>query len=379
MAERHDHCPSCEQSGRRVSSTTVDAMLIGGAQATYSGEAMRFCRTASCGVVYFEPAGTLRFGAEDMRVPVFQKSDDPKRLVCYCFRHTVRAVQDEADADGRSGITESITRRCRAGEDDCERTNPQGACCLGNVRRVAKQTESSGDDGDGECCDAPDPGEPDSSSPSSAAPGSGAARRARIGSTIGAMLAALLASACCWLPLVLVGGGASAAGVAGVFESLRPYLLVVTAVMLGVGFFLTYRRRETCGPDGQCGEPAGRGLSRLGIWLATAAALVFVFVPDIIGSAAADRAPSAVSSVVGVRTYRISGMTCAGCTAHVRDAISGIDGVESVQVSYDAGSATVALRQSVDDGEIIQAIESLGYEGSRSSTQRDLGLVDSAD
>lgn len=365
MAERHDRCPSCGQSGRRVSSTTVDAMLIGGAQATYSGEAMRFCRTASCGVVYFEPSGTLTFGAKDVRVPVFQKSDEPARLVCYCLRHTVRAVQDEADADGRSGIAEDITRRCRAGEDDCEHTNPQGACCLGNVRQVAKQTESSGDDGGGGCCDAPDPGEPDSSLPLSAAPDSGASRRARIGSTIGAMLAALLASACCWLPLVLVGAGASAAGVAGVFESLRPYLLIVTAVMLGVGFFLTYRRRETCRPGGQCDEPVGRGLSRLGIWLATAAALVFVFVPDIIGSAAADRAPSVASSVAEVRTYQISGMTCAGCTAHVRDAIGRIDGVESAQVSYDTGSATVALGRPVDDGEIIRAITSLGYRGHR--------------
>lgn len=365
MVEQRDRCPACGQVGRRVSSTTVDAMLIGGARATYSGEAMRFCRTASCEVVYFEPAGTLRFGAEDVRVSVFQKSDEPDRLVCYCFRHTVRAVQDEADADGRSGIAEEITRRCRAGEDDCEHTNPQGACCLGNVRRVAKQSESSGGDDGGGCCGAPDPGEQDLSSPVLAAPGSGTARRARVGSTIGAMLAALLASACCWLPLVLVGAGASVAGVVSVFESLRPYLLIMTAVMLGVGFFVTYRRREACGPDGQCDEPAGSGLSRLGFWLATAATLVFVFVPDIIGSAAADRAPSVASSVAEVRTYRISGMTCAGCTAHVRDAISGIDEVESVQVSYNTKSATVALRRPVDDGEIIQAIASLGYEGRR--------------
>lgn len=141
-----DPCPACGQRGRRVSARTLEAMLDDAPAAP-----MWFCRTASCAVVYFGAAATV--GVEAVRVPVFQKSADPDRLVCYCFGHTVRAVRDDTDPDGGSAIAEAITRRCRAGEDDCARTNPQGACCLGNVRQVARQT-GPGEDDAGGCCGA---------------------------------------------------------------------------------------------------------------------------------------------------------------------------------------------------------------------------------
>ncbi len=38
-------------------------------------------------------------------------------------------------------------------------------------------------------------------------------------------MTALLSPACCWLPLLLIAFGASAAGVSGFFETYRPYLL----------------------------------------------------------------------------------------------------------------------------------------------------------
>jgi len=58
---------------------------------------------------------------------------------------------------------------------------------------------------------------------------------------------------------------ASVAGIAGAFEALRPYLLVTTALLLGAVLFLAYRRRAACGPDDGCSEPAGRGMSRIGV------------------------------------------------------------------------------------------------------------------
>ena len=37
------------------------------------------------------------------------------------------------------GVTAAITERCRRGEDRCPETNPQGACCLGNVRAISRE------------------------------------------------------------------------------------------------------------------------------------------------------------------------------------------------------------------------------------------------
>ncbi len=71
----------------------------------------------------------------------------------------------------------------------------------------------------------------------------------------GAMASAILSSACCWLPLLLLAFGLSAGGMASFLEAYRPYLLGVTALLLGSGFYLTYFRKKKCGPDGSCAVP----------------------------------------------------------------------------------------------------------------------------
>ena len=52
----------------------------------------------------------------------------------------------------------------------------------------------------------------------------------------GSVVAAVLSSACCWLPLLLLAFGASAAGVSAFFERWRPAFLVVAIGLLGAGF-----------------------------------------------------------------------------------------------------------------------------------------------
>ena len=56
----------------------------------------------------------------------------------------------------------------------------------------------------------------------------------------GALVSAVLSSACCWLPLLLVGAGASVASVSAFFETWRWPLVGMAVVLLGFGFFLAY-------------------------------------------------------------------------------------------------------------------------------------------
>lgn len=56
------------------------------------------------------------------------------------------------------------------------------------------------------------------------------------------LLAAIAASLCCILPIVFALGGFAIVGASAFFESLRPYLLIVTFALLGVGFYLSYRQ-----------------------------------------------------------------------------------------------------------------------------------------
>ncbi|RMG42914.1 MAG: hypothetical protein D6718_13250 [Acidobacteria bacterium] len=162
MNERQDRsrpaCPSCGAPGWRVPERTLRALVRPERLARAGGAGpFRFCPVRGCPVVYFpESAGDVLTG-EALSVTVFQKSDDPKRPVCYCFGHTVEEIEREVAATGRSAVPDSIAEKCRRGLDRCEETNPQGRCCLGNVRailRAATGRLGNGDEGRESCsCD----------------------------------------------------------------------------------------------------------------------------------------------------------------------------------------------------------------------------------
>lgn len=89
-----------------------------------------------------------------------------------------------------------------------------------------------------------------------------------------AVLTAFAASLCCVGPLLFVVLGLGAFSAASIFESMRPWLLGVTAVFLAVGFYRTYFKREqACAPGEACAAKpvnragrAGYGSLRLWCW-----------------------------------------------------------------------------------------------------------------
>lgn len=61
-----------------------------------------------------------------------------------------------------------------------------------------------------------------------------------------------------------------------------------------------------------------------------------------------------------IKTYKITGMDCSHCRASVEKAISGVDGVENVEVSLSDGLAKVTGTH--EEGKIIEAVRLAGYE-----------------
>jgi len=57
---------------------------------------------------------------------------------------------------------------------------------------------------------------------------------------------------------------------------------------------------------------------------------------------------------------KVSGMTCAHCEKAVHDALAGVDGVSSVQVDRNSGTASVA--GAADTAALIAAVAEEGYE-----------------
>ncbi len=61
-------------------------------------------------------------------------------------------------------------------------------------------------------------------------------------------------------------------------------------------------------------------------------------------------------------TYRVNGMTCDHCVGAVTTELSKLDHVTDVEVSLDAGQATITSDVPLDDDAVRAAIDEAGYE-----------------
>jgi hypothetical protein len=134
-------CPECGQKGKPVDTATVKSQLSVSLRQVKEISYL-FCRTRTCPVVYFSSDGEQVFTTEQVPERVYQKEPDAKDVfACYCFRHTIGEIQT-ASPEERLAILDDINAGIKAEQCACDWRNPQGACCLGNVREVIKQAES---------------------------------------------------------------------------------------------------------------------------------------------------------------------------------------------------------------------------------------------
>ncbi|MEE8437022.1 MAG: mercuric transporter MerT family protein, partial [Candidatus Neomarinimicrobiota bacterium] len=90
---------------------------------------------------------------------------------------------------------------------------------------------------------------------------------------VGAVLAAVAASVCCVGPLLLLGLGIGGAWVGNLtaLEPFRPYLMGLTAVLLGYAFYRIYSKpkAEACEPGSYCANPKSDKINKISLWIVT--------------------------------------------------------------------------------------------------------------
>lgn len=112
--------------------------------------------------------------------------------------------------------------------------------------------------------------------------------------SIGGLSTALLASLCCIGPMVFaalgVGVGATGlwAGAAGVLKGLlpfRPAFIGLTVLLLGIGFYLSYRKPGSaqCKPGDDCAQGNPKCRNRTWLWIMASLALILVLAPYWLG------------------------------------------------------------------------------------------------
>ncbi|GIV15177.1 MAG: hypothetical protein KatS3mg022_0612 [Armatimonadota bacterium] len=200
-------------------------------------------------------------------------------------------------------------------------------------------------------------------------------RRTRTIATVaqaGALVAAVVASACCWLPLLLVALGLSGGTLAARFEGLRGILLPVTFALLGVAFALTYRKPR----GGNCADAGATGGSvccspgiwgrtnRLLLWVVTLGVLAFAFFPNYLPLLLASRyriADTAPNTPRVEWVMEIKGMTCQGCAVHVEQELRKVPGVLEATVAFDKGNASIVSKPEVTTTSLQRVVERAGY------------------
>ena len=129
-------CPICKTSGKAIGTQTVKALLSISIQQVPEG--YLFCKSPTCPVVYFAADGSHHFTTDQVREHIYQKHpDDDTVLVCYCYIHTVSQIR-LATQPNRAAIIAEINTGIKANQCACDLRNPQGDCCLGNIRTLTK-------------------------------------------------------------------------------------------------------------------------------------------------------------------------------------------------------------------------------------------------
>lgn len=110
---------------------------------------------------------------------------------------------------------------------------------------------------------------------------------------VGGLVTAFFASICCIGPVVFaalgvgVGATGALAGTAGFLKGLLPYRPVfigLTALLLGLSFYLVYRKPNmVCTPGGICHPQGAPGSKRALLWVIATVVVALVLVPYWLG------------------------------------------------------------------------------------------------
>jgi hypothetical protein len=136
----HPVCPRNGKVGQPVPRQTLQSLALLDLY-DLSATDYWFCDDPNCSIVYFDAEG-MTVSADQIRVPIWQKQpDDPTVPVCYCRKITSKMIRDEVARTGQSAASAQVTAIVKAKRCACDLTNPQGTCCLGNVRRVIRNAK----------------------------------------------------------------------------------------------------------------------------------------------------------------------------------------------------------------------------------------------
>lgn len=186
-----------------------------------------------------------------------------------------------------------------------------------------------------------------------------------------ALGAAVAASACCTIPLLLVAFGVGGAWV-GALTALEPLRPLFVGLAVGALAFAGYHEwRAARRPDCECETSMSTRTRRSLLGVGGLAVLALVLSPWIIRSAADTEAgmPVMQTGTVQQVVLDVEGMTCASCNVTVQRALTRLDGVEAAWVTFEPPQAVVRFDPGrVTLEQLTRATSEAGYPSRPAST-----------
>lgn len=183
--------------------------------------------------------------------------------------------------------------------------------------------------------------------------------------------AAVAASACCTVPLLLVSLGVGGAWVGSLtaFEPYRPFFVALAVGALGFAAWREWRaaRLAASGVDCDCEEDAVQPRTRRAVLgVGAIAAVLLLASPWLVRAASGPPASNVLATGAPLATAQVvlavEGMSCASCDVTVERALLNVDGVDGAEVSFEPPRAVVSFdptRTSIDA--LTAATAAAGY------------------
>lgn len=207
----------------------------------------------------------------------------------------------------------------------------------------------------------------------------------RLAILLSAVFAAIAASACCILPLILGAASAGTIGLGATLAPYRPYLMGLTLLLLGAGFWFTYRPAKASGDTADCCAATKadccstakalrmKQLSKAVLWAVavfTLGTMAYPWIAEFRARASATSAPvAATSSKAQTALFTIPSMDCPACAVNIADALKKTPGVYDAKVDFDTKQATVRYNPGqVNITKLREVIDRTGFPSKEITT-----------
>jgi len=181
------------------------------------------------------------------------------------------------------------------------------------------------------------------------------------------MLTAITASLCCITPVLALIAGTS--GIASAFswiEPFRPYLIGLTVFVLGFAWYQKLKPQKEIDCECETDEKPKFIQSKRFLGIVTVFAIVMLAFPYYSGifyTNTEKQITVVYKSDIKTTEFKIDGMTCASCEAHVNHEVNKLNGIVNSKASYEKGNAIIEFdKTKTNELEIEKAINSTGYK-----------------